>query len=293
MDKSKAKKHKPIDFLGYIFMIIGCAFYACSTILFLAPNQIVAGGVTGLSVLINILNSNIPIGIISIVINLPILILGLKYFGFVFVVKCLLTVTVLGLTTDLFDFFMPMMTHDKILASLYGGVCQGIGIGLFVRYKFSSGGTELFGRVIAKWTKLSNIPVFVGILDGIIVVFGAIVTKSPDNMLYALIVVFVSTKVSEVILVGLEKAKLCIIISDKSEEIAKTLVENSPRGVTMIDCVGMYTEQEHKLLLTCVKNRQLIQVKQIVKDIDKHAFMIINDSFEVRGQGFKDIAKDL
>ena len=293
MNKLINKKLSAKSLLGYLFMVVGCAFYAFSTVLFLAPNQIVAGGVTGLSVLINILNDNIPIGIISIVINIPILLLGLKYFGLPFVLKCLLTVTVLGLTTDLFDLFIPIMTQDKILASLYGGVCQGIGIGLFVRYKFSSGGTELFGRVIAKWTKLSNIPIFVGILDGIIVVFGAIITKSPDNMLYALIVVFVSTKVSEVILVGLEKAKLCIVISDKSEEIAKSLIENSPRGVTMLDSVGMYTHQEHKLLLTCVKNRQLMQVKEIVKNIDKHAFMIINDSFEVRGQGFKDIAGDM
>ncbi len=293
MDKLMNKKFSSKSLIGYLFMVVGCAFYAFSTVLFLAPNAIVAGGVTGLSVLINILNNNIPIGIISIVINIPILFLGLKYFGLSFVIKCLLTVTSLGLITDLFDLFMPLMTDDKILASLYGGVCQGVGIGLFVRYKFSSGGTELFGRVVSKWTKLSNIPIFVGILDGIIVVFGAIVTKTPDNMLYALIVVFVSTKVSEIILMGLEKAKLCIVISDKSEEIAKTLIENSPRGVTMLDSVGMYTHNEHKLLLTCVKNRQLMQVKEIVKNIDKHAFMIINDSFEVRGQGFKDIAGDL
>ena len=293
MGKFMNKKFTAKSLMGYFFMVVGCSFYAFSTILFLAPNTIVAGGVTGLSVLINILNNNIPIGIVSIVINIPILILGLKYFGLSFVIKCLLTVTSLGLITDLFDLFMPIMTDDKILASLYGGVCQGVGIGLFVRYKFSSGGTELFGRVVSKWTKLSNIPIFVGILDGIIVIFGAIVTKSPDNMLYALIVVFVSTKVSEIILMGLEKAKLCIIISDKSEEIASSLIQNSPRGVTMLDSVGMYTHNEHKLLLTCVKNRQLMQVKEIVKDIDKHAFMIINDSFEVRGQGFKDIAEDL
>ena len=293
MNKLLNNKFSAKNILGYVFMVIGCVFYAFSTVLFLAPNQIVAGGVTGLSVLINILNDKIPIGTISIVINLPILILGLKYFGLPFVLKCLLTVTTLGLATDIFDLFMPVMTQDKLLASVYGGVCQGIGIGLFVRYKFSSGGTELFGRVIAKWTKLSNIPIFVGVLDGIIVVFGAIVTKSPDNMLYALIVVFVSTKVSEIILVGLEKAKLCIIISDKSEEIAKTLIANSPRGVTMLSGIGMYTDQEHKVLLSCVKNRQLVQLKEIVKAIDKHAFMIINDSFEVRGQGFKDISGDL
>lgn len=108
-------------------------------------------------------------------------------------------------------------------------------------------------------------------------------------MLYALIVVFVSTKASEIILVGLEKSKLCIIISDKGEEIAKTLLEKSPRGVTMLDGEGMYMHKQHNVLLTCVKNAQLTQLKQIVKEIDEHAFIIINDSVEVREQGFKDL----
>ena len=108
-------------------------------------------------------------------------------------------------------------------------------------------------------------------------------------MLYALIVVFVSTKVSEMVLVGFEKSKLCIIITDKGEEISKTLVEKSPRGVTMMEGEGMYTHKQHKVVLTCVKNAQLTQLKQIVKEIDEHAFIIINESVEVRGQGFKDL----
>ena len=126
-------------------------------------------------------------------------------------------------------------------------------------------------------------------MDGIIVVVGSIVTKNPQNMLYALIVVFVSTKVSEIVLVGLEKSKLCIIISDKGEEISQTLIERSPRGVTMLSGQGMYSHKEHNVVLTCVKNHQLTQLKQIVKSIDDHAFIIINDSVEVRGQGFQSL----
>lgn len=290
IEKSKKKVLKTSK--EVIFMLIGCVSYAISTVLFLAPNKIVAGGVTGLSVLINIINENLPIGIVSIAINVPILILGVKYFGWSFVLKCLLTVASLGLVTDWLDIaFDKAFTEDPILSSLYGGVCQGIGIGLFIKYKFSSGGTELFGRVISKWTKVPNIPIFVGILDAIIVILGAWKTNNPNNMLYALIVIFVSTKVSEVVLVGLDKAKICMIVSDKSEEIADTLVKNSPRGVTMLNGMGMYTHKDHKLLLTCVKNRQLTQVKETVKSIDPTAFIMINDSVEVRGKGFKDISE--
>ena len=275
---------------GYLFMLIACVAYGTSTSLFLADNGIIAGGVTGLSVLINYLNPNLLIGMVSIAINLPILLLGLKFQGWKFILRCLITVATHGVVTDIIGALFPEpLTTDGVLASLYGGICQGIGIGLFVRYQFSSGGTELLGRVLSRFIKGLNIPVCVGILDGMIVVLGAILTQNPANMLYALIVVFVSTKVSEMVLVGLEKSKLCIIITDKGEEISKMLVEKSPRGVTMLDGTGMYTNKEHAVLLTCVKNQQLTQLKQIVKSIDEHAFIIINESVEVRGQGFKSL----
>ena len=273
---------------GYLLMFFGCIAYGTSTSLFLADNDIIAGGVTGLAVLINWLNENIPIGIISIAINVPILVLGIKFQGWKFAIRCLITVATLGLVTDLLDLiFVNPLTDNGVLASIYGGICQGIGIGLFVRYQFSSGGTELLGRIIARFIKALSIPVCVGILDGIIVIVGSLVTHNPSNMLHALIVIFISTKVSEMVLIGFEKSKTCIIISDKGEEISKTLIENSPRGITMLEGRGMYTNQEHHVLLTCVKNQQLSQLKKIVKDIDDKAFIIINEAVEVRGQGFK------
>ena len=277
---------------GYLGMLIGCIFYALSIVLFLEPCGIVAGGVSGLATLLHLLNEKIPIGLISIAINIPIFLLGLKYTGWTFILRCFLTVVSLGLCTDLFA-FLPQMTDNALLASLYGGVFQGVGIGLFIRYEFSSGGTELLGRIISKWVKVLGIPVCVGLCDAIIVVTGAVVLVSADNILYALIVVFVSTKVSELILMGLEKSKLCIIISSKGREIAQTLIEKSPRGVTMLNGEGMYCHQERDVLVTCVKNRQLTQLRQIVHSVDESAFVIINDSVEVRGKGFTSWEKEL
>ena len=273
---------------GYAFMLVGCVAYALSTKLFLQPNSIIAGGVTGLSVLINYLISVLPVGMVSIALNLPILIFGLKFQGWKFILRCLITVATLGVITDIFA-LLPPITQDGVLASLYGGVCQGIGIGLFVRYEFSSGGTELLGRIFARIFKGLKINVLVGILDAIIVVVGAIVTLNPNNMLYALIVVFVSTKVSEVVLVGLEKSKLCIIITDKGAEVSQALIEKSPRGVTMLNGEGMYTHTQHNVVMTCVKPHQLTQLKQIVQSVDENAFVIVNESVEVRGKGFMDL----
>lgn len=275
---------------GYFFMIIACLAYGASTSLFLAPNGIIAGGLSGLSVLIHLFYEKIPVGLMTFLLNVPVMILAVKFCGWKFVLKSLLTLAVLSGTIDLLA-YVPPITDDKILASLYGGVCQGIGIGLFVRYEFSSGGTELLGRMISQWIKGLKIPLCVGILDGIIVGLGAIFTKDPNNMLYALIVIFVSTKVSEVILTGLEKSKLCIVITDKGEELSDALIHSSPRGVTLLDGTGMYTKKQHNVVLTCVKNRQLTELKQIVKRVDENAFIIINESVEVRGKGFQQLEK--
>jgi uncharacterized membrane-anchored protein YitT (DUF2179 family) len=209
----------------------------------------------------------------------------LKYTGKEFILKALLTVGVLGLITDALS-FLPALTDDPVMAALYGGICQGVGIGIFVRFEFSSGGTELLGRVISKWVKFLNIPICVGLCDAVIILSGAIGLQNVGNVLYALIVVFVSTKLTEMILVGFEKSKLCIIITKKGEEISQTLIKESPRGVTLLDGQGMYTKEQRDVLLTCVKNRQLTQLRSIVRSIDEHAFVIINDSVEVRGQGF-------
>ena len=163
LTKTKMKR----ELKGYLFMILGCIAYGMSTSLFLAQNQIVAGGITGLAVLINYLNENIPIGLISVALNLPILILGVKFQGWRFVLRCLITVASLGLITDLLGYlFTEPITNDSVLASLYGGICQGIGIGLFVRYQFSSGGTELLGRLIARFIKGLSIPICVNVLIG-------------------------------------------------------------------------------------------------------------------------------
>ena len=200
-----------------------------------------------------------------------------------------MTISVLGVFTDLIV-FMPAMTDNYILAALYGGICQGVGVGLFMRCEYSSGGTELLGRLISRWCKYRiKLPVCIGILDGIIVILGAVLTQNPDNMLYALIVIFVSTKISEMVLMGVEKSKLCIIITDHGEEISRTLLEKSPRGITMMQGQGMYTNRDRNVLLTCIKSRQLPQLKQIVKEVDETAFIIVNDSVEVRGKGFQSL----
>jgi uncharacterized membrane-anchored protein YitT (DUF2179 family) len=143
--------------------------------------------------------------------------------------------------------------------------------------------------VFAKWFKTDNVPLCVGVCDGTIVLSGLLAPNaSLETVLYALIVVFICTKLSELVLTGFSKSKLCFIITDKGKEIADELIRRSPRGVTMLEGQGMYTGNDHNVLMTCVKSRQLSMLKEIVKSVDEHAFVIINESVEVRGQGFKE-----
>ena len=162
MDKLFERNKSFIEHLkGYFAMILACVFYGASTSLFLEPQSIVAGGISGLAVTLNYIWDILPVGMLIIALNLPILIFSIRLQGLKFVLKCLLTVVVLGVITDLIAeaSFITETVTDKVICSLYGGVLQGLGIGLFVKYEFSSGGTELLGRIICKKIKLIKINV--------------------------------------------------------------------------------------------------------------------------------------
>lgn len=271
----------------YFFMVIGCICYALSLCIFLIPNNIVGGGVSGAASLINIM-TGLPAGVFIVVINFPILVFGFKLMGWKFILRCLITTVTLGVCTELFTFIKPL-TDNPILAGMYGGILQGVGIGLFIRYETSSGGTELLGRLTNHVLPFGSIATHVAFFDGVVVVLGACVMRNPENVLYALILIFVSAKVSDMIVLGLDKGKLCYIITDKADEIGDYLVHHSPRGVTLMQGQGMYSKQPHGVLFTCVKRNQIAGLRTTVKSMDEHAFVIVCEANEVYGQGFHQI----
>lgn len=272
----------------YIMMIIACVLYAFSLDCFLISNNIVAGGISGLSTL---LAKYIPIsvGILIIICNIPILIISFLREGTKFTINCLITTVTLGLITTAFEYLPPVVEGDSLMGAVFGGVIQGVAIGLFCKYRVSSGGTELVGRFLHTLIPALSIPVFTAFLDGIIVISGAICMKSIENVLYALIVIFLSAKVSDLVLVGLNKSKLCYIISTKPDEVGEFLIQNSPRGVTKLSGVGMYTKKEKGILMTVVRKGGLQTLKELVAQIDENAFVIVSDTSEVLGNGFKQI----
>lgn len=291
MDKTKVFK----EVKRYAFMILGCLSYALSLKAFLEPNNIVGGGVSGAASLIHLL-TGLPTGVFIAVINIPILIFGFKKMGWKFILRCFITTACLSLATEFWELILPekevlinTITSDGVLASLYGGILQGIGIGLFIKYETSSGGTELLGRLTHGLLPFGTIATHVAIFDGMVVLMGALFLNSLENILYALILIFVSAKVSDMIVMGLAKAKLCYIITTKAEEISDFLISHSPRGVTLINGEGMYTRTPKGVLMTCVKSKQIVGLKASIKELDENAFVIVCDANEVYGKGFNHI----
>lgn len=272
----------------YLFMIIGCFSYALSLQTFLIPNKIVGGGVSGAASLIEILTA-LPAGLFIVLINIPILIFGFRLMGWKFIIRCFITTTCLGLATEVLSWFIPPITDNPILASAYGGVLQGIGIGLFIKFETSSGGTELLGRITHHVFPFGSIATHVAIFDAVVVIVGAIKLHNLENILYALILIFVSAKVSDIVVLGLNKAKMCYIVTNKSEEISAFLISHSPRGVTLLNGTGMFTKTPKDVLLTCVKNSQVAHLKSWIKQLDENAFVVVTDATEVYGKGFKKI----
>ena len=285
----KMKKEKVLkEIKRYFFMVVGCFCYALSLQTFLIPNKIVGGGVSGAASLIEIL-SGLPAGLFIVLLNIPILIFGFKLMGWKFIVRCFITTACLGLATEILSWFVPPITDNPILAAAYGGVLQGIGIGLFIKFETSSGGTELLGRITQHVLPVGSIATHVAVFDAIVVIVGAITLRNLENILYALILIFISVKVSDLIVLGLNKAKMCYIITTKAEEISDFLISHSPRGITLVQGQGMYTKAPKEVLLTCVKNSQVAHLKSWIKQLDEDAFVVVTDATEVYGKGFMHI----
>lgn len=272
----------------YFFMVIACFLYALSLQMFLIPNKIVGGGVSGAASLIEIVTT-LPAGLFIVIINIPILIFGFKLMGWKFILRCFITTATLGLATEILSFFTVAITENALLSAGYGGILQGVSIGLFIKYETSSGGTELLGRLTHHVIPYGSIATHVAVIDALIVIMGAIVLQNPENILYALILIFISAKVSDMVIVGLSKAKMCYIITTKAEEISDFLIANSPRGVTLVNGEGMFSKTPRGVLMTCIKSNQVSHLKASIHKLDENAFVIVTDANEVYGKGFKNI----
>jgi len=268
-------------------IVLGCAIMGLSYSLFLIPQHFVPGGVSGLAIILNYF-IKLPVGAMIIVLNIPIFIFGLRTMGKKYVLKSLAGMLISSVMIDLFNQVLkvPAATDNKILASIYGGILLGIGLGIVFRGHASTGGSDIVGMVVSKYTGIS-IGFGIMITDFIIISASGFAFRKLEAPLYGYIVLFLSTKVIDLILEGWTYSKLVIITSNRTVEIEKFILNTLERSGTALKSRSLYLNREGEIILTVIHRKQLAELRDFIKEIDPQAFVIINDTYDVLGKGFK------
>jgi len=279
--KHKEKWYKVI--YSYILIGIGSLFLAIGLIYFLAPNTIAPGGVTGFAVVIETI-INVPIYITNLVINIPLFILGFRILGKDTAIKTLFSTVVLSIFLKILP--PATLTHDLLLSSIFGGLLGGIGLGLVFKFGGTTGGTDLAASILNNKFPALSLVGFMTAIDLFVVVFAGIVERQLEISLYSVIAMFVIMKIVDIVLEGISYEKGFFIISEKPEEISEGLMTKLDRGVTLLKGKGMYSKENKDVLLCVVPRAQFTRVKEMIKDIDPYAFVMVTEMSEVLGEGF-------
>ena len=277
--------------LSGLFVALGAALYAAGFQFFLYNNAIPSGGVTGLAMIINYL-TRIPVGTMVLIINVPLFILAWWRFGFRFILLSLVGTFCSGMFIDLFATIPLEITQTQGLAAVYGGLIEGLGLGVAYRAGGTTGGTDVVAKLLRRRHQYINFSTFLLVLDVLVVSCFAIVFKKYESALYAIIAMYLCSQVIDLVLYGTVKSKVCYIISDMSEELKDVIAQRLDRGVTFLHGSGAYSGKEKNIILCVIRQQQIVDLKKLVLEVDKNAFMIVSDTREVFGEGFNYIGDD-
>lgn len=284
MKECKNDKFKQI-LKEMIETILGALIMAAGVSLFLLPNQLSSGGIAGVATIFYYL-LNIPMGTVIIAINIPLFLFSMYKVGKMFFLKSTLGTFAMSVFIDLLDKIEPL-TNDRFLACIYGGILLGLGTTLLLKAESSTGGSDLISYIAKKYKPTVRSGNIIVIIDIIIIALNVIFFKEIEIGLYSAIAIYIMGKIIDIFFEGINFTKLMIIVSNKSEEIAKQIDQKVARGSTGLYGKGMYTN-ENKLILMCAAYRKdVARIKIIAKEIDPKSFIVITNSREVVGQGFK------
>lgn len=270
--------------LSVILAVLGTMMNGFATGSFLTPNKIVGGGASGISTVL-FHTMGIQPGVSFFILNILFLLAGFKFLGKEFVLKTLLGITLLSAFTQIFSFF-PIYTENLILAVVFGGALYGMGIGMSFAAGASTGGTDIIGRIIQ--SKFTSVPIGKMLLfvDGVIILISLIVFKNLELTLFGILTLLISSYSVDFIISKLNISRIAFVITDKGEEISKLLVATSPRGVTLIDAKGVYSDSEKQLLFCAMKESESEAFQRKVMAVDKNAFVVFAESQRIKGNGF-------
>lgn len=269
--------------LEYTSVLLGSAIIAIAFNVFLLPNEIASGGVSGISTILKGVFDWKP-AFVQWAFNIPLFIAGVLLLGRHFGIKTAVGTIFLPFVVFITESWEPW-TLNPLLGSLFGGIMVGFGLGIVFRGQASTGGTDLAAQIITKYTGLT-LGTSVALIDGLIVLAAALVFDI-EKGLYALIGLYVTTKTIDLVQIGFGRSKLVYIITNKQVEIRDAIYEEIDRGVTKLSATGGYTEAEKPMIMVVVHQTEFTRLKNLVKIIDPAAFVIVSDAAEVLGEGFK------
>lgn len=281
----KIKDKMQFSIKKYLIITLACIVYGVGISLFVDPNNLAPGGFTGLSVIINRM---IPLetGTIYLILNIPVIILGIWKFGWKFTISTLYAILIVSGSTNLLAAIHPV-TEEPVLGAVFGGILIGAGMGMVLRNSATTGGTDIIVKCLRQRFPHMKTGSLMLMIDAVIIGISGLVFGNFDSVLYSIVSVMTTSVVLDMVLYGRDGAKLIYIISDRSEAITSRILKEVDIGVTHLEGSGAYQNREKKVIMCVVKKQLAYKVEEIVREEDASAFMIISSASEIYGEGYK------
>lgn len=277
--------------MAWIQIVLGCLIGAAAYPMFLEPCNIAPGGLSGVAMIINSITAW-PVGVTTLVLNIPLFIVGYRSMGRVFAFRSLVATVLFSLAIDgLKMIHTPALTDDPMLGTIFGGVLLGIGLGMILRGGATTGGSDMAARVVHRYLPFLSVGMFVFLIDCLVVVAAGFAFGFTEAM-YAMICIFINGKVIDMVMLGLSKNKACFVMTRAWERINQRVLEEMDRGVTLMEARGGYTGNERPVVLCVLPPQEVARLKAIVREEDESAFMFITEAHEALGEGFSRLMTD-
>ena len=273
--------------LNILLIVAGSALMALGYVLFLIPHKIVPGGAGGIAMVLNHF-FNTPVGLVIVVLNVPLFIIGIRVLGKSYGVKSVLGIIISSALIDVFGYLVPLKTAttNPILACVFGGLLLGGGLGLVFRGGGSTGGSDIIGQLISRRTNLSTGTAIL-LVDATIISAAGVSFGNLELALYGYLNLYLQTRAIDLVLEGLSYTRAMFIISDAALSISRAITSTMNRGATLLNAQGGFTGKSRQVLFCVMSKREVLRARDIARAIDPKAFIIITDVYEVLGEGFR------
>lgn len=268
--------------------IAGSFIYSVAVTVFISSNEISPGGITGISTLVNHL-FGLPVGIILLLLNIPIIIIGFIRLGGVFILKTSVVTVIVSLMLEITQAIFPEPRFEKILAALFGGILMGVGIGIIMLRGATTGGIDIIAKLINRRFRHLTVGRLILLMDAFIILLAALVYRNIESAMYSVVSMYACSYIMDTILYGADKGRMIYIVTEKPYDISDAIVSRVKRGVTQIGVKGGYTGESRIMLMCTVRINEVGEVYSIIREYDNNAFTVVSEAGEILGEGFKQI----